>query len=180
FSLEFDSKGRVFSGSNAGGTRGLQYPQGSAFVKNWAKHGPLMNPYSFGWFEHMAHTGYQPRFPQTMLVYEGGALPKYEGTLVAGMALTSRYMASTMSHDTSTFKTVDVDPMVLSEDHHFRPVDTKVGPDGAIYIADWCDSRLSHTDPRDTWDKETGRIYRLRAPDARPAGKIDLASLSSA
>jgi hypothetical protein len=38
-----------------------------------------------------------------------------------------------------------------------------VGPDGAVYIADWCDIRMDHTDPRDTWDKSCGRVWRLRA-----------------
>jgi hypothetical protein len=28
---------------------------------------------------HDAHSGYQPRFSQTLVIYEGGGLPKYEG-----------------------------------------------------------------------------------------------------
>ena len=44
YSLDFDREGRIFSGTN-GSPRGLHYPQGGAFVKNWGKHGPLMNPY---------------------------------------------------------------------------------------------------------------------------------------
>jgi len=168
YSLEFDAKGRAFSGTNFGDTRGMYYPQGSAGVKNWGKHGPLMNPYSFGWFEHMAHTGYQPRFAQTIVIYEGGAIPQLEGALVAPMSLMNRVMASKLSHDTSTYRTDDLDPLVLTDDRWFRPVDTKVGPDGAIYLADWYDSRLTHVDPRDTWDKEHGRIYRLKADTVAP------------
>ena len=122
-----------------------------------------MNPYAFGWFEHMSHTGYKPRFAQTLLIYEGGAIPRLEGQLVAGMALTSRYQASRLSRDTSSFRTEDTEVLIESADRHFRPVDTKTGPDGAIYIADWCDSRLTHLDPRDNWDKTSGRIWRLRA-----------------
>ncbi len=163
YSLEFDAEGRCFSGSNYDNTRGLHYAQGGCYIKTWAKHGPLMNPYAFGWFEHMSHTGYKPRFPQTMIIYEGGAIPRLAGQLVAGMALTSRYQASRLSRDTSSFRTDDTEVLIDSPDHHFRPVDTKTGPDGAIYIADWCDSRLSHLDPRDTWDKATGRLWRLKA-----------------
>lgn len=55
----------------------------------------------------------------------------------------------------------------------------KTGPDGAIYFADWCDSRLSHLDPRDTWDKESGRIYRLSAKGAKVGwDKPDFTKLS--
>jgi hypothetical protein len=134
YSLEFDAKGRAFSGTNYGETRGMYYSQGSAGVKNWGKHGPLMNPYSFGWFEHMAHKGYGPRFAQTICIYEGGAIPQLEGLFVAPMSLMNRVMASRLSRDTSTYRTDDLDPpLVLTDDRWFRPVDTKVGPDGAIY-----------------------------------------------
>ena len=162
YSLEFDREGRIFSGTN-GNQRGLHYPQGGAFVKNWGKHGPLMNPYSFGFFEHMAHKGDTRRFSQSMAIYEGGAIPPLEGRFIASMALTSRVLGTALYRDTSTFRTEDGPPILESSNNWFRPVDTKVGPDGAIYIADWCDSRLSHLDPRDTWDKESGRIWRLRA-----------------
>ncbi|PAW80193.1 MAG: dehydrogenase [Pedosphaera sp. Tous-C6FEB] len=179
FSVEFDAQGRVFSGSNYGQTRGLHYAQGALYIKGWSKHGPAMSPYRFGWFEHMAHKGYEPRFPQAMLYYEGGAIPQYEGHIVVGMALTSRVMASKVARDTSSFQTADIETSVLSSNRWFRPVDMKTGPDGAIYFADWCDSRLSHLDPRDTWDKESGRVYRLSAAGAKVGwDKIDFAKLS--
>jgi len=179
FSLEFDAQGRVFSGSNYGQTRGLHYAQGALYIKGWSKHGPAISPYRFGWFEHMAHKGYEPRFPQAMLYYEGGAIPQYEGHIVVGMALTSRVMASKVARDTSSFQTADIETSVLSSNRWFRPVDMKTGPDGAIYFADWCDSRLSHLDPRDTWDKESGRIYRLSATGAKVGwDKLDFTKLS--
>jgi putative heme-binding domain-containing protein len=179
-SLEFDAQGRCLSGTNHGNTRGMHYPQGGAAIKNWGKHGPLINPYSFGFFQHMEHTGYQPRFAQSMIVYEGGAIPQLEGHLIASMSLTHRVMASRIERDTSTFRTTDLEPPVIdSEDKWFRPVDTRVGPDGAIYVADWYDTRLTHVDPRDNWDRERGRIYRIQAPGAKPAKPFDLAKLTN-
>ncbi len=178
YSLEFDRKGRAFSGTNYGDTRGVHYEQGGAYIKGWGKHGPLMNPYSFGWFEHMSHSGYKPRFPQAMLIYEGGAIPQLTGQIVAGMALTSRVQGSSLSHDTSTFRTTDTETLVTTPEKWFRPVDIKTGPDGGIYIADWCDTRLSHLDPRDTWDKESGRIYRLHVPGAKGSKPFDLAKFT--
>jgi putative heme-binding domain-containing protein len=180
YSLDFDSQGRVFSGTN-GSARGLHYPQGAAFVKNWGKHGPLMNPYSFGWFEHMAHKGDTRRFSQSMAIYEGAAMPSLEGRFIAAMALTNRVLPATLARDTSTFRTDDGPPLIESASRWFRPVDTKVGPDGAIYIADWCDSRLSHLDPRDTWDKDSGRIWRLRAAGTLPKSeRFDFAAMTGA
>ncbi len=179
YSLEFDRKGRAFSGTNYGDTRGVHYEQGGAYIKDWGKHGPLMNPYSFGWFEHMGHVGYKPRFPQAMLIYEGGAIPQLTGQIIAGMALTSRVQASALAQDTSTFRTTDTETLVTTTEKWFRPVDVKTGPDGGIYIADWCDTRLSHLDPRDTWDKDSGRIYRLHTPGAKGIKPFDLAKLTN-
>ena len=170
YSLDFDREGRVFSGTN-GSPRGLHYPQGGAFVKNWGKHGPLMNPYSFGWFEHMAHKGDTRRFSQSMAIYEGGAIPSLEGKFIAAMALTNRVLGTALYRDTSTFRTEDGPPVFESSNNWFRPVDTKTGPDGSLFFADWSDSRLSHLDPRDTWDKESGRIWRVRAAGA--SGKME-------
>ena len=179
WTLDFDSKGRIFVGTNNGATRGLHFVQGGYYVKNWPKHGPLTNPYAFGFFPHMAHSGYQPRFSQTLVIYEGGALPGYEGQMIAGMALTNRMQASRVLKDTSSFRTEDTEPIVLSNSRWFRPVDTRVGPDGAVYIADWFDIRLSHLSPRDNWDKSNGRIYRLKAKDAKPIQPFDLSKLTS-
>ena len=178
FCIDFDSQGRLFSGTNHGNTRGVHYPQGGSFTKNWGKHGPLINPYSFGYYQHMAHDGYRPRFAQSTIIYEGGALPGYEGNIISGMSLVNRVQASRLYPDTSTFRTVDTPPMVTTEDRWFRIVDTKAGPDGAVYFADWYDSRLSHLDPRDTWHKSSGRIYRMHAKDAKPSKPFDYGKLS--
>jgi glucose/arabinose dehydrogenase len=179
WALDFDSKGRIFVGTNIGAARGLHFVQGGYYIKNWPKHGPLTNPYAFGFFQHMTHSGYQPRFSQTLAIYEGGALPHYEGQMIAGMALTNRMQASRLLADTSSFRTEDSEAIALSSSRWFRPVDTRVGPDGAVYIADWCDIRLSHLSPQDNWDKSNGRIYRLKAKDSQPIKPFDLSRLSS-
>jgi putative membrane-bound dehydrogenase-like protein len=170
FSLEFDQYGRAFSGTNNGATRGLHYAQGATYVKGWTKHGPAMNPFIFGFFEHMAHEGYGQRFPQTFIVYEAGLLPELNGQIVVGMSLTNRVQASQLLPQTSTFRTIDRAALITTEDRTFRPVDIEQGPDGAIYLADWSDPRLSHLNPKDTWDKATGRIVRL-VPKGAPVPK---------
>lgn len=188
FSLDIDGAGRVFSGTNGGGTRGMYYPQGSYGIKGWAKHGPLTNPYAFGWFEHMRHEGDGDRFPQTFAIYEGGLLPeKFNRMVISANALHNRVWASELMADSSTYRTKDLPAIVTTNDHWFRPVDLKVGPDGAVYMADWYDSRLSHVDPRDNWHKASGRIYRLsgkeseptKAPDGKPWTATDFAKCST-
>jgi putative heme-binding domain-containing protein len=181
FSTEIDKVGRVFSGTNNGETRGMFYPQGSYGKKNWGKHGPLTNPYAFGWFEHMNHEGDTNRFPQTFLIYEGGQFPeRYTHNIIAGNALHNRVWASELIPEGSTYRTVDMPLLCVTADHWFRPVDVEVGPDGAVYIADWYDSRLTHVDPRDNWHKDSGRLYRLQAKGAKPHAPFDLTTESNA
>lgn len=179
WSLSFDSKGRLFSGTNRGAARGVHYAQGGYYIKSFSKHGPLTNPFAFGFLQHMEHEGYGERFSQSLEVYEGGALPGYEGQTIAGMSLTNRMQASRLLPHGSTFRTVDSEPIVLTENIWFRPIDTKVGPDGAVYISDWYDFRLSHLSPFDTWHKDSGRIYRLKSKGAVPIKPFDLSRLTS-
>ncbi|KLU06113.1 c-type cytochrome [Rhodopirellula islandica] len=57
------------------------------------------------------------------------------------------------------------DDLLVSTDMFFRPVDPKIGPDGALWFGDWCNALIGHMqysqrDPNR--DHEHGRIYRLR------------------
>lgn len=162
FSLDIDAGGRVFSGTNGGATRGWYYPQGSYSQKNWGKHGPLTNPFAFGYFNAMKFQGDDRRFPQAFLIYDGGLLgPDFEGSVIAPNSMCNLVWHSRRYRDGSTFRTVDEPNLVESSDRWFRPVYSGVGPDGGVYLADWYDTRLSHVSPVDDWHKESGRIYRI-------------------
>ena len=166
FSLEIDAKGRVFSGTNGGNTRGWYYPQGSYSAKNWGKHGALTNPYAFGYFGPMRLKGDNRRFAQAFCIYEGGLFPsEFDGSIIAPNSLHNLVWLSQKIRDGSTYRTVDEENLIDSSDRWFRPVYSGVGPDGAVYIADWYDTRLSHVSPIDDWHKSSGRVYRV-VPDS--------------
>ncbi len=75
---------------------------------------------------------------------------------------------------------MDEPNLVESPDRWFRPVYCGVGPDGATYLADWYDTRLSHVSPVDDWHKESGRIYRIVPSGSSPKyAQGDLHKLSS-
>ena len=168
FDTEFDAKGRLYSGDN-GVTRGFYYKQGGYYRKNWGKHGALTNPYAFGYLPGLPVEGEQLRFTHAWVKYEGGALPeRYAGRILALNPLHHFVQVSRPERAGSTFRCVDEERMLTTDDRWFRPVDIKAGPDGALYLADWSDSRLSHVNPLDTWHKASGRIYRLRARDQAP------------
>lgn len=173
FCVEFDAKGRCYSGHNGGNTRGFHFTPGGYHQKSWGKHGPLTDPYAFGFFPDMPANPSE-RFSHTFVVYEGAALPeKYTGHLFAPVPLHNYIALSERISNGSTFATKDIGKPLSTKDHWFRPVDIKAGPDGALYLADWYDTRLTHVDPRDTWDRSNGRIFRMKAKDAKPIAPFD-------
>ena len=171
FGLEMDAAGEVFSGTNWGDTRGMHYVQGAYGVKNWGKHGPLTNPYAFGFFNHMAFEGDGRRFTEELVVYNDAVMPeRYWGQFLAVNPLQRLVIAANKIPQGSTYASEDFENPVETSDRWFRPVDITVGPDGLVYLADWYDTRLTHVDPRDNWHKSSGRIYRLQ-PTVLPAAE---------
>jgi len=179
FDVEIDSKGRIYSGDN-GTSRGQYYKQGAYYVRNFGKHGALTNPYAFGHLSNMDLEGEKVRFTHAFVRYEGGGLPaRYNGRMIAINPLQGYVQLSRFAENGSTFKIVDEERILETDDRWFRPVDITTGPDGGVYIADWYDSRLSHVDPRDTWSKSNGRIYRLGTKKPSTSTSFNLAELSS-
>jgi putative heme-binding domain-containing protein len=180
FGVEVDSKGRVYSGHNGGNTRGFHYVQGGYYQKGFSKHGPISNPYAFGYFPYMKHADV-PRFTHTFVIYEGGALPaRHHGRLFGVAPLQSHVVESDVFADGSSFQTKDREHPITSSDTWFRPVHVAAGPDGALYVSDLYENHIAHLRHFEGLiDKDSGRIYRLQAKGAKPSLPADLSKLSS-
>ena len=75
-------------------------------------------------------------------------------------------------------------PNLMTSSHNaFRPVDIRIGPDGAIYIADWFNPIIGHYQAsfrHPDRDKTHGRIWRITAKGRRLAKAPDLSKMSAA
>jgi putative heme-binding domain-containing protein len=99
----------------------------------------------------------------------------WQGDLLTGDFLTHRVQHYRLTDDGQRFATTPLPPLVVSRHRKFRPVDIKLGPDGAVYVADLYQEIIQHNqinfrDPRR--DHKHGRIWRIVRKDrplvARP------------
>ncbi len=162
FGCEIDEKGRIFSGHNGGDTRGFHYVQGGYYRKGFGKHGPLSNPYSFGFFENIKHHSVA-RFTHNFIIYEENTLPqRFRGQLFGIEPLQGQVVLSNFKPYQSSFETEDIERVLKTDDPWFRPVDIKAGPDGGICIADMYEQRIDHSSHyAGRIDRTNGRIYKL-------------------
>ena len=179
FCVEIDRQGRIYSGHNGGNTRGFHYVQGGYYRKGFSKHGPLSNPFAFGFFDSMQHNKAE-RFTHSVMLYEADLLPeRYHNKLFGVEPLQGRIVYADFEPRGSTFKTKDIGFPVTSTDSWFRPVDIKLGPEGAIYIADWYDGRVAHLyTMEEQVDATRGRVYRLVPKNSKPLPLPNLQKMS--
>ena len=107
-----------------------------------------------------------PRFTHTFVIYEADALPR----ALSRPALRRRPAAEPRGDEPRSGPTAPRSRPRTSawpcrrRDPWFRPVDIKLGPDGALYIADWYDRQVNHyRNHEGQIDPGNGRIYRLKA-----------------
>jgi len=68
--------------------------------------------------------------------------------------------------------------LLYAPDPRYIPVALKCGPDGAVYIIDWCDTQHCHTPHEEKWDRGNGRIYRVAWAQTYKPVKVDLGRMS--
>jgi putative membrane-bound dehydrogenase-like protein len=180
--LDFDRVGNLLYSTNYGGFVCLHAVQGGYFVKSFAKHGPLHNPHSYGYFDHTPHTNFQGGHVTVGgMVYQGDSFPdKFRDTYIAGDLLGHGVRFHTIEPWGSTCKTIHGGDLLQSSDRSFAPTDLTTGPDGAVYVSDWSDLRTAHPDPDADWDRSNGRIYRIAcsSPSPSKSPRLDYAKLS--
>jgi putative membrane-bound dehydrogenase-like protein len=179
--LDFDRKGRIFGSSN-GAFIAFHMVQGGYYWKGFAKHGPLHNPRSYGYFNSIAYTGPKQGGHVTPggILYKGDNFPdSFQGAFIGGNLLSNAVYWHDLEPKGSTVMGRHGGTLIDSHDTWFRPIDLLTGPDGCVYVVDWYDKRASHLDPRDNWDKTNGRIYRVVHGERPKVEPFDLSKWSS-
>ncbi len=158
FGLCFDRRGNLYSADCHSAPiyqllRGAVYP---SFGKphDGLGFGPTM----------LEHTHGSTGICGLVYIDDGRWGKKWNDRMFVGNVVTSRVNADRIEFDGSSPRAVEEPDLVTSEDPWFRPVDLQLGPDGALYIADFYNRIIGHYEvPLDHpgRDRERGRIWRV-------------------
>lgn len=113
-----------------------------------------------------------------VVYYAAQQFPReYWGTVFIGNPVTGKVNHDRLELRGSSPHAVELADFISCDDPWFRPVDLKLGPDGALYIADFYNCIIGHyevplTHPRR--DRERGRIWKVYyAGDGRRPPQIE-------
>ncbi|MFM9001546.1 MAG: PVC-type heme-binding CxxCH protein [Opitutia bacterium] len=106
-----------------------------------------------------------------LALYQGDNFPPaWRGALIFGNLHGHRLVTDLVTPKGSGYVGGHGPDFLRSNDARFIPVAQRVGPDGALYVADWSDKQVCHNNTTEVWDRTNGRIYRVShgALKARP------------
>lgn len=90
--------------------------------------------------------------------------PEFKDTMFLGNVVTNRINFDKIEFVGSTPKAIQKPDFLVSSDFWFRPVDIKLGPDGALYVSDFYNKIIGHYEvdlKHPGRDKSRGRIWRI-------------------
>jgi len=105
----------------------------------------------------------------------------WQGDLITNDFRGHRVNRFKVSDQGSGFASRQMEDVIKSNHGSFRPVDVKMGPDGALYLADWYNPIIQHgeVDFRDERrDHVHGRIWRVSVKGREKCPKVDFATKS--
>ncbi len=100
---------------------------------------------------------------------------EFRDNLFVGNVMTNRVNRDKLEKIGSTLKGIAMPDFVACDDPWFRPVDIKLGPDGAMYIADFYNRIIGHYEvdlKHPGRDREKGRIWRVVPVDDKGQPKL--------
>ncbi len=155
----FDDFGQSFATDGAGGAppNGIFYVVPGAMYSTYAGARRILGSISPGSY---------PKFCGLEIIRSEHFPKEWQGNFITCDFRANRIVRFSVEEQDSAYVTKEMPDLIRTKNVAFRPIDVKLGPDGALYIADWSNPIIQHgevdfRDPRR--DHEHGRIWRLTA-----------------
>ncbi|MDH3245852.1 MAG: hypothetical protein OEM26_14625, partial [Saprospiraceae bacterium] len=105
----------------------------------------------------------------------------WKGSIITNDFRANRTVRYEVTPLRSGYEAREVQTVLRSDHRSYRPVDTKLGPDGALYIVDWYNPIIDHGEVdfhHPIRDKTHGRIWRLTYKHHPVMKKTDMTQMS--
>jgi len=152
--------------------------------------GTPSNPYAYEILPSIVEHKHHMAAYCGICIYQGDQFPaEYQGRVFMGNIHQNAINHDRLIPNGASFKAVAEKDFLTTSDGWFRPISEQVGPDGALWIGDWCDKypcyQNARADPEGV-DREHGRIWRVvyvgkeagKKVPSRPDVKMDLGKLA--
>jgi len=169
---QFDEFGQSFMTDGAGGG-GINWGLPGGMYVTYARARRILPSVSPG--------GY-PKFASLEIIRSQHFPADWQGRMVTCDFRANRVTSFSITEQGAAYITKQETDICRTSNNTFRPIDVKLGPDGALYIADWSNPIINHgevdfRDPRR--DREHGRIWRVAMKGKAGLRKPELAKANT-
>ncbi len=123
------------------------------------------NPYAYELLPSIVHHKHFRAAYAGVQIYQGGVYPKDTwGHAFIGNIHDNAIHEEILTPDGASFKCDPRRDFLRANDGWFRPVSTQTGPDGNLWVMDWCDKYPCYQNAKanpEGVDRDKGRIWRV-------------------
>ena len=123
-----------------------------------------------------------PKNTAAEVIYSRHFPSSWQGSVITNDFRANRTVRYQLSPKESGYSSEEVQTVLHSDHRSYRPVDSKIGPDGALYIVDWYNPIIDHGEVdfhHPIRDKSHGRVWRLTQKGSPTLPSISFSQLES-
>lgn len=106
----------------------------------------------------------KPKYTSAEFIYSRHFPKNWQGSIITNDYRANRTVRYSITPEQSSYLSKEVETIIKADQRSYRPVESKIGPDGALYIVDFFDPILGHGEIdfyHPVRDNAHGRIWKV-------------------